>query len=73
MWDGKGVVHGMLLRSLYANALVRTAMTEEENQLLQEYARGIAKILYKNAPLDGSANVVDASQAMSFKLLTFDF
>ena len=52
MWDGKGVVHGMLLRSLYANALVRTAMTEEENQLLQEYARGIAKILYKNAPLD---------------------
>ena len=25
-------------------------MTEEENQLLLEYARGIAKILYKNAP-----------------------
>lgn len=25
-------------------------MTEEENQLLIEYARGIAKILYKNAP-----------------------
>lgn len=25
-------------------------MTEEENQLLIEYAHGIAKILYKNAP-----------------------
>ena len=50
MWDGKGVVHAMLLRSRYANALMGTAMTEEENQLLIEYARGIAKILYKNAP-----------------------
>ena len=27
-----------------------TTMTEEENQLLLEYARGIAKILYKNPP-----------------------
>ena len=42
MWDGKGIVHAI--------ALVGTAMTEEENQLLFEYARGIAKILYKNAP-----------------------
>ena len=52
MWDGKSVVHAMLRRSRYTNALVGTAMTEEEKQLLQEYARGIAKILYKNAPLD---------------------
>ena len=28
----------------------RTTMTEEENQLLLEHARAIAKILYKNAP-----------------------
>lgn len=29
-----------------------TVMTEEENQLLMEYARAIAKILYKNAPVE---------------------
>ena len=27
-------------------------MTEEENQLLLEYARAIAKILYKNSPVE---------------------
>lgn len=27
-------------------------MTEEENQLLLEHARAIAKILYKNAPVE---------------------
>ncbi|MBW4571859.1 hypothetical protein PI95_033725 [Hassallia byssoidea VB512170] len=27
-------------------------MTEEENQLLMEHARAIAKILYKNAPVE---------------------
>ena len=27
-------------------------MTEEENQLLREHARVIAKILYKNAPVE---------------------
>jgi len=27
-------------------------MTEEENQLLSEHARAIAKILYKNAPIE---------------------
>jgi hypothetical protein len=27
-------------------------MTEEENQLLIEHARAIAKILYKNAPVE---------------------
>ncbi len=27
-------------------------MTEEENQLLIQHARAIAKIFYKNAPLD---------------------
>jgi hypothetical protein len=27
-------------------------MTEEENQLLSEYGRAIAKILYKNAPVE---------------------
>lgn len=29
-----------------------TVMTEEENQLLMEHARAIAKILYKNAPVE---------------------
>lgn len=29
-----------------------TPMTEEENQLLLEHARAIAKILYKNAPVE---------------------
>lgn len=27
-------------------------MTDEENQLLMEHARAIAKILYKNAPVE---------------------